>query len=203
MSVRSRSMRCTRVQNVRMDGGAMPNDDYLTELMERIAPPRVAAAEALQLLLRACEAHPNDPRPLALLGGHFMEQRDLDRAEAAYLTALQRAPDFAIARFQLGLMQFTSGRPVVASTTWAALDALGEDHPLALFKRAFEHVAQDDLTQARRLLLEGIARNTANEALNHDMRVVLDRIGGSPEDTQGKEGAPQGHFLLSAYQKRP
>jgi tetratricopeptide (TPR) repeat protein len=174
--------------------------DYIADLLQRIAtaPPDQAAA----LLLDAAQMHPDDARPLLLLGAEFAQAREYDRAEAAYLAAVQRAPQFAIARFQLGLLQFTSGRPAVATLTWAPLDELPEGEPLRIFKRGIECLARDAFDEARTLLEQGIAANTSNPALNRDMQMLLQRIAqqqGSAVPSEEASEETGAHFLVSAY----
>lgn len=182
-------------------------DDYIHELMQRLQAAANAPQAAIALLADAADAHPADARPLLLLAAEFAQQRDMDRAEAAYVAALQRAPQFWIARFQLGLLQFTSARPAVAMLTWAPLDSLEENHPLRLFKQGFEHLARDDFDGARRLLALGIAANTDNPPLNQDMRMLIDRIAqqagqpGQPAEPAEAQNPADSHFLVSAYQR--
>jgi tetratricopeptide (TPR) repeat protein len=192
--------------------------DFLSEALKHLGRGDHEAAQPL--LAQAAQAHPGDPRPLLLLAAEFVHAKDLDRAEAAYTAALQRAPDFAIARFQLGLLQLTSARPAAAQATWAPLDQLDETHPLRLFKTGLELMAQDQFEQARRWLLAGIAHNKDNPPLNRDMQMVLDRIeelhptGTDPRGATAaappQDGASEGeatpresadHFLVSAYRK--
>jgi tetratricopeptide (TPR) repeat protein len=178
--------------------------DYMPALMARI---QQGTPDAMELLQRAAEEHTRDPRPLLLLAGQLMRAGQTDRAEAAYMFALQREPAFAIARFQLGLLQLTSGRPAAAMATWAQLEALPEGEPLRTFKQGLEAMAQDRFEDAQRLLLAGIAANTTNEPLNRDMRMVIERMqqmgflksgadgqGGPAREEQGK-----GHVLVSKY----
>ncbi len=194
--------------------------DYFPALLEEIqdldGPPE------WDLLERAATEHPHDPRPLAFLGASLTNAGLVDVAEAAYLTALQRAPGFALARFQLGLLQFTSGRPATGVATWGPLEALGEGDPLCLFKRGMEALALERFEEARRWLLAGKAANTTNEALNRDMQMIIDRMvaanllaaGGATEsDAQppaaspaaAPESAPAAgseHYLVSSYGQR-
>jgi Flp pilus assembly protein TadD len=166
--------------------------------------------EALVLLGDAADQYPRDPRPLLLLAAEFAHGKDLDRAEAAYLGALQRAPDFAIARFQLGLLQLTSGRPAAAQATWAPLDALAADDPLRLFKQGLEALSQDRFAAAREHILQGISRNTANPPLNRDMQKVLDRMTQAGVIDARDPGAGRaavapeagGHVLVSNYGRK-
>ncbi|HVE53980.1 MAG TPA: hypothetical protein VNB23_11420 [Ramlibacter sp.] len=175
--------------------------DYIHGLLGQLQT--ASSDEALQLLADAANAHPADARPLLLLAAEFMERRDTDRAEAAYSAALLIAPEFAIARFQLGLLQFTSGRPAVAQVTWAGLEQLPEGDPLRLFKRGMEALAIDEFTAARALLRDGIAANTSNPPLNRDMEMLIAHIatlenpGSAGPAVQADPG--ESHFLLSAY----
>lgn len=193
--------------------------DYLPELLNRLQ--QVDKPTAQRLLFEAAQQYPADPRPLVLLAAQYMHAKEVDRAEAAFTYALQRAPMFPIARFQLGLLQLTSGRPATAQATWAPLDQLPEKDPLRLFKTGLLAMAADDFSRAQSLLLEGIAQNTENEPLNKDMRMVLDQIaqilqGGrraaqpspasSEADSTHREAPapadpPSDHFLVSSYGK--
>lgn len=178
--------------------------DYFPVLLAQLhhADP----ATSIRLLTAAADVHALDSRPLVLLAAEFAQGRDMDRAEAAYVAALQRAPDFWIARFQLGLLQFTSARPAVAFVTWAPLDSLDGSHPLRLFKRAFECLAADGFDRATELLRMGIAANTDNPPLNHDMRMLIERIaqqqaGGNQPARPNEPAEPlaDAHFLVSTY----
>lgn len=176
--------------------------DYIHELMQRLNDAD-GPQGTIQLLADAADAHPADARPLLLLAAEFAERRDVDRAEAAYAAALQRAPDFWIARFQLGLLQFTSARPAVARVTWAPLDSLEEQHPLRLFKRSLERLAENDFEGARDLIHQGIAANSANPPLNRDMEMLLEQIArqeqGKPAEHDAQQEMTDAHILVSAY----
>lgn len=190
--------------------------DYIVPLLQQLQTSDESTRTAL--LEAASDEHPSDPRPLLLLAGFFAESRDMDRAEASYLAALQRDPDFAIARFQLGLLQFTSARPAVALATWAPLKKLPELNALRLFSQAFACLAEDRFDDALRLLREGIGQNSENPPLNQDMAMLIDRLvqaklvsedaetpegshlrAEGPEDVKSSVSEVQAHFLLSAY----
>jgi Flp pilus assembly protein TadD len=179
-------------------------DDPIPELLRRVQD--ASTQEAVPLLLQAADAHPGDPRPLLLLAAEFAQAREYDRAEAAYTGALQRAPAFAIARFQLGLLQFTNGRAAAALATWGPLQSLAESDPLRLFARGLECLARDDLAQARVLLQQGIAANATNPPLNRDMEMLLLQMAtqqqGSAAAAEAESPAPaDSHFLVSSYKK--
>ena len=182
--------------------------DYFPQLLEAIAA--LPAEAALLRLQRAADEHALDGRPLLLMAAEYAQAGNFDAAEACFISALQRAPDFSIARFQLGLLQFSSGRPAAAAATWAPLDLLAQDDPLRLFKAGLEYLAQDKFDAARHWLMQGIAKNDTNSPLNQDMQRVVDEIdklqtqradpdhpasGGTPAPEQGLDE----HFLVSAY----
>lgn len=183
---------------------AVQEEDYFPALLKSVQAQK---GEALALLDRAVREHPADPRPLLVLAAELVHAKQLDRAEAAYLLALQRAPAFEIARFQLGLLLLTSGRPAAAFATWAPLDRLEENDPLRLFKRGLEALAQDQFEPARQLLIAGIAANDVNPALSRDMEKVLARIaeiqagaaGGAGKSPGGAASSGDNHVLVSSY----
>lgn len=181
----------------------MPDQsDYLPLLLRRIEG--ASSEDSASVLAQAANDHPTDARPLLLLGGELAGAGKIDGAEAAYTVALQRAPEFWIARFQLGLLQFTSGRPAIALVTWAPLDQLDTKHYLRLFKQAFERLAEDDFESASRLLREGIQGNLENAPLNGDMNMLLGRLiqqGFVASDTSAEppNASTDEHFLVSTY----
>ncbi|MET3448209.1 tetratricopeptide repeat protein [Ralstonia sp. 1138] len=168
------------------------------------------AASGLALLEAAVNRNPRNPQVLLLLAAHYMQLKDADRAEATYIAALNMAPDLAIARFQLGLLQLTSSRPATAFITWAPLDLLEQMHPLRLFKKAFERLQEDQIPAACEYLREGMRQNTDNAPLNRDMQMLLGKLGASvkegavvdspePEKSVSPESEVGAHFLLSTY----
>ena len=68
--------------------------------------------------------YPADPRLLFLRGSLLAGLQRYDEARAAIAGAVELAPEFAIARFQLGFLQLTSGAAREAETTWAPLRRL-------------------------------------------------------------------------------
>lgn len=180
-------------------------EDYLPPLLQDIA--MLDSVATLERLNAAADQHPHDARPLLLIAAEYAQAKAYDQAEAAFIGALRRDPDFAVARFQLGLLQLTSGRPAAASATWAPLSELPEDNEFRLFKTGLDALAQDRFAEAAQWLRAGIAANHSNPALNRDMQRFLAeiaRIEGSPPDDGGQpdataEQASGEHFLVSAY----
>lgn len=191
--------------------------DYFPQLIDNLSA--MEPDEAIAALRDAAATRVRDPRPAFLIAAEYAGRGDADRAEAYYLIALDRAPDLAIARFQLGLLQMTTGRPATASVTWSPLDDLAEDAPLRLFKDGLAFLAEGELAKATELLIRGISNNVENGPLNRDMQHIVSAIesaqGGKitmpgsaalhPQPKPGNRGAAQGsgveHFLLSSYRR--
>ncbi len=97
-------------------------------------------------------------------------------ALAALKRAVELAPDFAIARFQLGFFQLTSGEAVDALTTWGPIALLPEGHYLRFFVGGLTHLIRDEFPETVARLAEGMAANDENPALNHDMQLIIDKV---------------------------
>lgn len=160
---------------------------------------------ALDILRQAHEDQPESGQTLALLAAQYMQLGAPDAAEAAFIGALQRDPTLATARFQLGLLQYTSGRTQTAFQTWQPLESLGETHYLVQFKRAFAALAVDAFDDTLLLLDRGISANQENMPLNHDMRMLAGQIqalrsnAAKPSSARQDEAATE--FVLASYKQ--
>ncbi len=120
-----------------------------------------------------------------LLGADLAQRREYDRAIAEIGAALELRPTMPEARFQLGLLHLTQGNPQSAREVWAPLDQLSDRAALKHFKAGLEALIVDDFKTCLASLEEGIRLNTANEPLNRDMSLVLERtraLLGAPAD---------------------
>lgn len=180
----------------------------LQDLLQRAldATGRGALDESEALCQQAIALAPGAPMPHYLRATNFADAGHYELAEACYTACLNRAPDFAIARFQLGLMQVTSGRPALGQATWELLLTLPDDDALKLFAQGFMLLLAEQWEPARAAFNRGIERNTVNAPLNDDMRGVLERMAlaraqfaDATDDAQDASGA---HFLLGAYRQQ-
>ena len=96
-------------------------------------------------------------------------------AHRSLTRAVALAPDFAIARFQLGLFQLTSGESENALETWGRLDKLADGHYLRNFVDGLRCLIRDDFAGVIEKLQQGIALNQENPPLNRDMQLIIDR----------------------------
>ena len=81
-----------------------------------------------------------------------------------------------MARYQLGLIQFTSGRIALALVTWRPLSQQSPDRPLQRIVQGFAALAADNPVAAEACLREGMALNHSNDALNRDLTMLLDHV---------------------------
>jgi tetratricopeptide (TPR) repeat protein len=118
---------------------------------------------------------PDDPRLHFLRGSLLIEVQRFIQAHGALSRALAIAPDYHIARFQLGLFELTSGESDAASATWAPLKRLPRGNVLSIFVDGLEHLMADRFERCIASLREGIAANDENLPLNRDMELVIEQ----------------------------
>lgn len=161
--------------------------------------------KALHLFARACVANPASAIPHFLMGSEYAALGEVEKAETALANAVVLAPALHIARYQLGLLQFSSNRPSLAFVSWGPLFDLDESQPLLHFVRGFAALAQDDFTTAQAHFEAGLLRNHDNPPLSADIQKLIAGIqqikaaGGAaakPGDGQAAE-----HVLVSNYGK--
>jgi Flp pilus assembly protein TadD len=154
----------------------------LLEAMQSDAPDEIARAEQL------IDTYPEDPRLHFLRGSALAGMGRAIEAHAALSRAVELAPEFILARFQLGFFELTSGEAGRALATWGPLDAIPQDHYLAHFVRGLRHLIRDEFASAIAALRDGQAVNTENPPLNRDMQLIID------ECTPLAEGAAPAHL---------
>lgn len=193
-----------------------------TEIYQQLMQQAIAASKvddtamAIRLWTEASRCEPTSATPHLLLGAEHAQCGRIEEAEAAFAYAILLSPALLIARFQLGLLQFTSGRVGIALLTWQPLLQAEPDGPLSLFVQGFAALAQDRFEEAIADFEAGIARNVDNAPLNIDIRMVIARTAalmtaGEPSRARVKisetdasssaEGRSEEHILLANYQQ--
>lgn len=148
------------------------DDRELRNVLQAVQAQAPNAIEQIEALLGNC---PQDPRLHFLRGSVLIGLGRHIEAHGALSQAVALAPDYDIARFQLGFFELTSGEAGNALQTWKALDRLPETDPLPKFVHGLTALIHDDFEACIQLLREGIALNAENEPLNRDMELVIDR----------------------------
>lgn len=160
-------------------------------------------ARAIELFVKASELRPLAGLPHFLRGSEYAALGQLDHAEAAFANATLLEPEFHLARYQLGLLQFSSGRAAMALLTWRPLLVLPETDPLPHFIDGFASLAQDRFDEALTHYRRGLALNAANPALSKDIDMVIARIRalGYREASDLATGSEEARALLANYQQ--
>lgn len=154
-------------------------------------------ADAVALLKSGLEADPANGIVHFLLGSLHAQSGMIDRAIADMTRAVECAPQLEMARFQLGLLQFTSMNVPAAEAAWAPFAQLPENHPLALFRSGLLHLARDEFAACIDDLLRGISLNVDTPALNRNMEMVIEKAELALR-SQNPAPADSGHHVLLA-----
>ena len=169
-----------------MTGAEMCDADHLAQLVERLATHEAEGLSALQAALRDW---PGDPRLHFLQGSFLAGNQDYAAAVSAMRRAVDLAPQFDLARFQLGFLLLTSGQAYAAQEAWGPLYSLPPGTYLRLFVEGLSHLIRDEFSQAVAALEDGIGRNDENEPMNADMRLIIAGIDARDTDFPSQDDA--------------
>ena len=144
------------------------------------ATRRGDSGHSLAYLKEACSRSDASADALFLLGSEYAQVGLMTEALESLERAVALAPENATARFQLGLLHLTSGRPEQAQQVWQPLALMDPSQPQAAYMAAFHkgltHLIRDEFEDATRCLSEGIALNNDNPALSENMQKVIGEI---------------------------
>lgn len=167
----------------------------LLAAMQSDAPDELALAE------RLIEAYPEDARLHFLRGSLLAGGGRPIEAHASLSRAVALAPEFVLARFQLGFFELTSGEAARALATWEPLDTLPDGHYLGHFVSGLRHLIADRFSEAIAALEAGIAVNDENAPLNRDMQLIIDECAGLTSKEDAAPEASATSFLLDQMGK--
>jgi tetratricopeptide (TPR) repeat protein len=185
-----------------MSSPKLCDDQTFNELVVAL---ETGARDEIERTDRLLAEFPDDARLHFLRGsllagiGRFIE------ALPALRKAVELAPDFAIARFQLGFFYLTSGDAADALSVWGPLALLPEGHYLRLFVGGLTHLVRDEFADSVRLLKEGIAANSENPPLNRDMALIISKteaLESTPAAGEGAEDVSATSLLLGQFARR-
>lgn len=146
------------------------DDETMARLVQALQQD---GADELAAIDRLIARYGSDPRLHFMRGSILAGQKKPVDAHAALSRAVELAPDFQIARYQLGFFELTSGEMDRALSTWGPLLRLSEDAYLRKFVEGLTHLIRDEFAPALTNLREGIALNRENEPLNNDIRLLI------------------------------
>lgn len=179
------------------------DDQTFASLVEAI---QEGADDELSRTDRLLVEYPADPRLHFLRASLLAGVGRPIEALPAFRKAVDLAPDFAIARFQLGFFLLTSGEPAEALSVWGPLAMLPKENYMRMFVAGLTHLIRDEFEETIRNLEQGIAANSENLPLNRDMQLIIDQVRGLEA---GKAGAAADDsvsatsFLLNQFGAKP
>jgi hypothetical protein len=160
------------------------------------------AQAAIELFALASDVAPAEGMPHFLMASEHAAEGRIEAAERDFANAVLLAPGFHLARYQLGLLQFSSERAGAALVTWQPLLDLPDGHALGHFVRGFAALARDGFDAAQRHFQQGLACSEGQPALAADIERVLaavQRLQAPPEGSPALAEGAADHVLLSAY----
>lgn len=171
-----------------------------TELQALMGAMQADSGDELEQVDRLIADHPGDPRLHFLRGSILASIGRPIEALPALRQAVELAPDFTIARFQLGFFQLTSGEAANALSTWGPLAMLPEQNYLRMFVAGLTHLIRDEFAEAIAQLRAGIQANDENPPLNRDMQLIVDQTSaiasGKSDEAREGDAASATSFLL-------
>src|SRR5688500_9741740 len=114
------------------------------ELRDTMAALQGGADEAEQMLDRLANKYPEDPRLHFMRGSILAGSGRSIEAHRALARAIELAPDYSLARYQLGFFELTSGERQKALGTWGPLLAEPENSYLRKFVEGMAHLIRDE-----------------------------------------------------------
>lgn len=149
---------------------ALASDAEIGELVQAIAGQNDGDDQQVEQLIRR---YPDDPRLHFMLGSILAGKGRPIEAHRSMSRALELAPTFSLARYQLGFFELTSGEADRALSTWGPLLAAPRDDYLRTFVEGMTHLIRDEFVEAIERFERGIELNRDNEPMNNDIRLLM------------------------------
>lgn len=145
-------------------------DHDMEQLVTALSAPGADELEPINTLLAQ---YPEDPRLHFMRGSILAGQSDHIKAHEALSRAVEIAPEYGIARYQLGFFELTSGEADQALATWGPLLRAPKDNYLRVFVEGMVHVIRDEFTDAFAKFEKGIELNQENIPMNGDIELLM------------------------------
>jgi tetratricopeptide (TPR) repeat protein len=165
----------------------------------------MASGEELSRIREAVRKDAMNGELRYLLGAELANQGEYEQAVIEMTLAVELQPSLHTARLQLGLLHLTLARPSEAIAAWQPLGALPDDSYLKLFQQGLESLIRDDFADCIGRLEQGIAANSVNAPLNHDMALIVSKCRAAlaaqatPSATPARTETPEVRTDFSLY----
>ncbi|HWS41189.1 MAG TPA: hypothetical protein VN247_07895 [Arenimonas sp.] len=151
--------------------------------------------EAISLLKGLLERDSNHVFANYLLAAEHAQIGMVDRAEAGFSRTVALAPDFNIARFQLGQIHLVKGDNSAAKLVLEPLTrSADQNQELSHYAKGLVALTEDNVEMAVSELQAGLAYQHEIPALAADMRRIVSNLAGSQP-----HGADMGATILAPH----
>lgn len=151
----------------------LASDDEITALVGAL---QVDGNDDIRTIDTLLARFPDDPRLHFMRGSVLAGTARPIEAHQSMARAVELAPGYAIARYQLGFFELTSGEAERALSTWGPLLMEREDNYLRVMVEGMTHLIRDEFGPAIAKFERGISLNTENEPLNNDVRLLMGEV---------------------------
>ncbi len=145
----------------------------LDAALDAVAANKTQGAAEIRELLRF---YPEDPRLHYAAGAVLAAELNFEEAMAAMTRALELAPHFSHARFQLGLLAIRAGDCARAGSILAPLLDLSLDQPLRHLAEGLAHLLACRLDEAVECLRFGMIVNWSKAGPDREIQSLLEQI---------------------------
>ncbi|MGH8108425.1 MAG: tetratricopeptide repeat protein [Arenimonas sp.] len=182
----------------------LDNEELLRVSLEAINQDR--HADAVSMLKTLLERDSSHIFGTYLLAAEHAQLGMMDRAEEGFKKTVELAPDFPMARFQLGQLQLVKGDAAAASAMLAPLAQLPAGQALPAYAKGLIAAANEDVNEAIAQLQAGLACEQEIPALAQDMQRVLDNLfalrgTGASTANETATSNPAASLFLASYGK--
>jgi len=152
----------------------LDNDELLRLTLDSINQER--HADALSMLKVLLERDTEHAFGTYLLAAEHAQLGMMDRAEEGFKKAVMLAPDFPMARFQLGQLYLVKNELGLAKEMFAPIALLPEGLALTAYAKGLIAAANDDIAEAIAHLEAGLACEQEIAALAEDMQSMRSNL---------------------------
>jgi tetratricopeptide (TPR) repeat protein len=152
----------------------LDNEELLRISLDAINQDR--HADAVAMLKTLLEREPAHVFGTYLLAAEHAQLGMMDRAEEGFRRTVELAPDFPMARFQLGQIHLVRGEGPAAIAVLSPLTGLPAGVALGSYARGLVAAAGEDVAESVRQLQAGLQCEQEIPALAQDMQRVLSNL---------------------------
>jgi tetratricopeptide (TPR) repeat protein len=145
-------------------------------LQSGLAAAAAGTAEGLTEIDLLIRDYPEDARLHFMRGSLLASEGRFAEGILAIRRAIGIAPGYDLARFQLGLLELSSGEGAAAEATLSPLEQGGDDDPFRSLAAGLRLLMRDEFEGAVKHLRRGMELNNIHPLINRDMQLIIDQV---------------------------